>query len=129
MFPTATPVRPTAQPLAQRAIPSILLATDLALKIALPTAQPARPVELPLLAPHAILISMSTATEDALSAAMFLSAWLAVLPAPQLASLALLDSSRITDCAQLASLSALPALQTMSALPLLRSTPLAMSFT
>lgn len=126
---TATPVPLTALPCVLPATPSTLSATDLAPKIAQPTAQPAPPVELPQLAPLAILTSMSTVMEDALSAAMFLSARLVVLPVHQLASLAPLDSSRTTECARLARLTALPAPPTLSALLLPRNTPLATSFT
>ena len=129
MYQTAIHAPPTAQLPVLPATLSIPLATDLALKIAQPTAQPAQPVELPPPAPLAIITSTSIATEDAHSAAMFLSAWLAALPAPQLASLAPLDSSRTTEFARLVNLTALPAHPTLSALLLPHNTPLAMSFT
>lgn len=129
MSRTATPVPLTAQPCVLPATPSTLLAMDPAPKIAQPTAQPAPPVELPQLAPLAILTSMSTVMEDALNAAMSLSARLAVLLVPQPASLAPLDSSRTMECAQPVKLIAPPALPTQSALRLPRNTQQATSFT
>lgn len=126
--PTATPVPPTAQPCVPPATPSTLLATGLALKIAQLTARPAQPVDQPPLAPLATTISTSIAMEDAASATMFLSACNAVLLVPPLASPALLDSSRTTESARPASLTALHALPTLSVPHLLHSIPQAMCF-